>query len=321
MARLKILLLLAFPFLMGSVIFSPLPTVTPDELIYEVNALRANRGLAPYQVDSWLMSYAQEHAEYLASTGQGSHVHSDGSRPSDIGLTENVASYTAGYIDSTFIVYEIWADPIHMNTMVGYSTGSLGVGVASNGEDEWFTLDVRPGEKIDTGIEDISNPNQNPAETDTPIPIEPLRICTPQPDGSVVHTVGYGQTLWSIAQAYGVTMERLKDLNPILAANGEIFAGQKLLVKLAPKESPTAEAPTLEPSPTATLTPNPSDTVVPTQAITVTDQPTSVPTATIENQNTPEDNAQLSRVLTLTALILAGMLILYIVLFRGQKRY
>jgi len=43
------------------------------DLIGTVNGLRASMGLEAYQIDSYLMSYAQQHAEYMASIQSASH--------------------------------------------------------------------------------------------------------------------------------------------------------------------------------------------------------------------------------------------------------
>ena len=42
-------------------------SITASLLIQTVNGLRAASGLAAYQVDSSIMAYAQEHAEYMAA--------------------------------------------------------------------------------------------------------------------------------------------------------------------------------------------------------------------------------------------------------------
>src|SRR5688572_18232334 len=54
---------------------------TPDDVIAEVNELRASNDLPPYEVDSILMIIAQAQAEYIASTGVVTHFDEDGARP------------------------------------------------------------------------------------------------------------------------------------------------------------------------------------------------------------------------------------------------
>ena len=45
------------------------PNLAAQDIIVEVNALRAENDLPPYQVNTLLMDIAQAHAEYLSATG------------------------------------------------------------------------------------------------------------------------------------------------------------------------------------------------------------------------------------------------------------
>src|SRR5574341_2423242 len=58
-----------------------IPAYNAYDLIDAVNALRASKGLAAYQVNSILMQTAQAQAEYMSSTGNITHYGPDGSRP------------------------------------------------------------------------------------------------------------------------------------------------------------------------------------------------------------------------------------------------
>lgn len=71
-----------------------------------------------------------------------------------------------------------------------------------------------------------------------PAAIAPIETAAYRLDGSQVHTVQSGQTLWAIAVAYGVTIQRLRELNglPAPAAEGQgdvILPGQELVVRPA----------------------------------------------------------------------------------------
>ena len=58
-----------------------------------------------------------------------------------------------------------------------------------------------------------------------------MTTATPQADGTVTHTVLYGQTLASIAEAYGVTIEQLRELNGMAATDSTIWVDQELIIQ------------------------------------------------------------------------------------------
>ncbi|RPI92188.1 MAG: LysM domain-containing protein [Chloroflexi bacterium] len=136
-----------------------------------------------------------------------------------------------GYLDAQAAVYEIWSDAGHMRTMVGFAAGSMGVGIADDGITVYYTLEVRP---VRAGATP-SGPSGDgtPQALLTPIPLVPLVTMTARADGALVHVVGYGQTLWSIAIAYGVTIEQIRAWNNLPADSNDIYAGQRLLVRPA----------------------------------------------------------------------------------------
>lgn len=70
--------------------------------------------------------------------------------------------------------------------------------------------------------------------------IAAVHTAMPNPDGSIIHEVQPGQTLWSIAAAYGATVQRLRELNG-LAESDVIIPAQKLLIRPA-GASPTLSA-------------------------------------------------------------------------------
>ncbi len=250
--------------------------INASDVIAGVNALRASQGLAPYQEDGWLMGYAQQHSEYQASINTSTHTHSDGVLPWSIGIQENIAAGTAGYISVDFIVNLIWSDALHMKTMVGYTSGFVGMGVASSGGITYITLDVRPG----------NNPATLPAgqgalgvtlPTSTPRPFVPIVTSTPLPDGRIVHIVAEGDTLWSIAVSYGVKMDDIRRLNNLPAGFTAIRIGQKLVIRLAAATAtgqtgtPTGQLATDTQTVTATFTRlPPSQTLSPTPSLTAT---------------------------------------------------
>jgi LysM repeat protein len=217
---------------------------TPNDLVNAVNELRAAHGLEPYRIDPWLMAYAQEHSEYQASIQTGTHIHSDGTRPQDIGLQENVAGGTVGFMTVAEVVNVGWvSDWGHRHTMLGYSTGEIGTGIArSENGLVYYTLDVRPGEEVDATT----------PQPGAPDPFVPLETSTPGENGSIIHTVSAGETLWGIAQSYGVTVDDIRRLNGMAADDTFIYVGQKLLIRTTQTGTPNGSDETLS-APTRTL--------------------------------------------------------------------
>ncbi|MCE5208697.1 MAG: LysM peptidoglycan-binding domain-containing protein [Chloroflexi bacterium] len=243
---------------------------SPYAIIDQVNLLRASYGLAPYTVDSGLMSAAQAHSNYQASIKTATHTRANGSSPWEMGYEENIATGMIGFLTPENAVFSIWQDAIHLKPMVGYASGSIGAGVANDGVDEYYTIDVRPPGGLPSG-DSAADPNAPPTELPSPIPLVPLVTSTSHPDGSLVHLVGYGQTMWSIAEAYHISMDQIRAWNNIKVDSSDIYAGQLLLVwpltlvTISPTPTATATVPTSTPTHAAdTPTPKPSATITPT---------------------------------------------------------
>jgi hypothetical protein len=113
----------------------------------------------------------------------------------------------------------------------------------------------------------------------------PIEISEANPDGSVVHEVKEGQTLWNIAAAYQVNLGEILRLNG-MAEGSLIYPGQKLLVKPA----------SISPTPTGnkegggilkivpSATPRPSRSATPRKATQIAQV---VPSRTPASQETP----------------------------------
>jgi LysM repeat protein len=162
-----------------------------------------------------------------------------------------------------------------------------------------------------------SAPAQGQAQQATLAPtIPPLVTSTPNADGSLVHEVQPGQALWSIAIAYGVTLQDIYNLNG-LSEGAVIQPGDKLVVRQA-LPSPTATltlTPTVTLPPTVTRSPatrTPSASSTPSQPETPTPGGTSPPAS----GNTPS----LDPVLLLIGggALLGTLLLLYGALFRRK---
>jgi len=212
------------------------------DVIAAVNQLRAANGLSPYQINGALMTAAQAHSEYMASTGAITHSGSGGTRARDraisagygvaaVFVSENIA---AGYDWTAQDAVQIWqGDSLHMDTMLSSDYTDAGAGVAVSGHTVYFTLDMgyvsgSPGSGASTFGRAVV----------TVYPIAPpVDTATPMPDGSVIHVVQEGQALWNVAAIYGIELEELLKLNK-LSTNSVIYTGDELVIK-PPVGTPT----------------------------------------------------------------------------------
>ncbi len=106
----------------------------------------------------------------------------------------------------------------------------------------------KPQVILPEATEPVGTPTTAPQATWTPLPASPTptatQVATPIPSPTAtpqvaVHIVSFGETLFCIAQAYGVTMEA------IAAANGLtypylIYVGQELVIPEAGEVTPVA---------------------------------------------------------------------------------
>jgi LysM repeat protein/uncharacterized protein YkwD len=269
----------------------------PGELINAVNALRAANGLPQIKVHPILMQIAQIEAEGIAA-GMGGHW-----RPNNITLGQWLLSLgypLAGDLSLDGFRSENWVmgpgltvqdaikywrgDDPHLNTMLSPNRSDIGAGVATS-IDEWgqtvyyyvleTALQTSNGQMpydaylTLTALATVQatvygDATQVAQSLLVPQYIVPVVRATARPDGDVIHEVKNGQSLWSIAIAYGVKIEEIRRLNNL--SSTEIRTGQKLLVqKGATQPAPTATA---TKTPIARLT-----TLTPVQSKTSTPQP------------------------------------------------
>ena len=114
-----------------------------------------------------------------------------------------------------------------------------------------------------------------PIAQNTPVPLAVVITNTPDQDGIIIHQVKYGETLFTIAEAYGVPIDQILTNSGLSLTTTDIREGQILIIR-------TATEPSSTPSPTATIDPGtPTPTMVrPTRTPfpTRTPAPTRTPT-------------------------------------------
>jgi len=99
--------------------------------------------------------------------------------------------------------------------------------------------------KLTTGGAGGTSPAAAPASTPVPTPVPYVDFVVPQDaqeDGSIMHTVTQGDTLDSIAYAYGTTRTALLEINPSLPSARWLQVGQQITVQEAPAPAEVVEA-------------------------------------------------------------------------------
>lgn len=275
-------LFLLLCLLLPQLAFSPSRQDSASDLLAEVNALRAEYGLASYAMNPILMKVAQDHAEYMASTGVVSHFGAGGSRPYQRALDAGypLAGNLSGggllgqniLADKNLIaqqVVEFWKqDSQTLKPMLSEEYTEAGVGLFVKNSLTYYVF-IAAARNDDAAVTQTSTPDG----THQPLVI----TSTPDAQGYVYHIVQPNEALWSIALAYGLSVEELQKMNRL--SGNEIFVGQKLVVK-TPKP---ADTPTLEPSVTVTLG-IPTSTATKPVTPSATSTATPVPTAPASRQ-------------------------------------
>ena len=72
--------------------------------------------------------------------------------------------------------------------------------------------------------------------------IAPVILAEPGGDGSVVHLAQSGQSLWLLAHHYDVSIDRLRELNP-MGMDDVIYIGQEILIQPPIPATSTPENP------------------------------------------------------------------------------
>jgi len=249
----------------------------PYEVLAEINALRASYGLDGLAENQYLNLAAQIQADYIATTGVGSHTGEGGTTAYDralsvgygegaqVWVTENWAK---GYgLTAYECVHDMWETSTdHINNMLTTWHNEFGAGVALdiNGMTVYV---VNFGHSSGSAI--IQPTSGGPTSTTAPV-IQPVTVATPYADSSVIHAVQYGQTLWSIADAYGISLDDLLSMNG-LTEDSAIYPDDLLIIVPASIEAeetldftdtPEVQTPTLMPTPTEVVESTPTEAVL-----------------------------------------------------------
>ncbi len=260
-------------------------------LIDSVNSFRASYGLQPYTIDSSLMANAQSQSDYQATIHQNTHERADGSQPPC--TSENICAITSN-INADYCVQSMWKDQLHLLTLIGFSTGTIGAGLAGAEGMNYYTLQVNnTGDLTHLDVASAQSSTQYVGENTNAgsafvdieaAPVQPGQFATstPELDGSIYHIVQSNETLWSIAIDYGKTVAELQTLNGKTADDTSVIAGQRLLITyggtpvadtLTPSVTPLPITNTPKMTSTPTMTAPPLPTLTPTVTMTSTPEP------------------------------------------------
>lgn len=322
------LLLLAFfdPSTAKEAFASPRSQITTaGQLIDAVNNLRISYGLPALASHPILMQSAQSQADYMAAIGYVTH-----SRPGGTTYTQQLLSLgfpLAGDLSrggfrsenilnsSSPIVWDgipsAWQDADHMNTMLSQNFTNIGAGVSQSTNGYFYAVDTAAATGNGQMQESASSVLGSSGGSGQAAGVSQYMVAvvksTALPSGDVIHTVQYGQTLWSIAIEYGTTIKNIQALNN-LGEDLVVYQGQALLVQKAATQ-PAPDLPTVTPLPPATQT-----TVAPTATMVVA-SPTallsSTPTVEVHadepSTSKPSSSQILVAVLIVAAVIGAGV--------------
>jgi Cysteine-rich secretory protein family/LysM domain len=217
------------------------PTNAQDvvsDLLGRINTLRANLGLSPYTLRPSLSAAAQNQAQWMANTGQVSHVQPDGSRPVDRAQANAYPSSWVGeniYIGGLATVDDAWNfwlnSAIHYAGLTSSNYNDVGIAMARGENGQAFVLVFGNSGSNSRGSSTVSSNNDN---TSSAPAAPPLAIIGNDEFGNIQYELQEGDTLGDILLLFAYTWE---DLPALMALNNltdadirSLEVGQVLLV-------------------------------------------------------------------------------------------
>jgi LysM repeat protein len=201
-----------------------------------VNGVRAEYGLTPFTYNPQLAAAAQQQANWMAATALYLHNHGGSTpqtRAAAAGYGGAVSENIVGGTDLTPRQGVIWwrNSAIHFNTMISTRYTEAGTAVAQGNDQTFYVLVVGNPSGGPPPSAQAAQPESAPAY------VAPIVLAKPGEDGSIVHTVGEGHTLWAIAARYEVPLDRLLLYNN-LSEDAYLQPGDQLLIQLAEGQEP-----------------------------------------------------------------------------------
>lgn len=224
------------------------------DLLARINGLRASLGTHAYTVNGALNIAAQNHASWMAQTGQISHTQPDGSTPR---TRAQAAGYASSWVSENIYMgtnaspataFNWWSNSsIHYRGMTANHYYDIGIGAASaNGQTAYVLVFGNPNTSVQVAPPirvPESDPNNYRGEgSSLPANAGNAAVAPPPPSfivgvdnyGNLMHEVQPGQTLGEIVLMYGYgwgDIQMVRDLNEMTEPEGRNLAvGQVLLV-------------------------------------------------------------------------------------------
>ena len=217
---------------------APAQQVSAFELILAMNTLRVSYGLPALIEDPIVNAVAQSTAATMAANNMSWHIGDVRGRIAAAGYggggtvwaTENFAVSSGGMgIDE---IMAAWADPDHMRPAVNPAYCHVGAGSAQSADGRIYYI----LQAAYVGGQECGSVSSSPGGVPQPgvVPgvsqlIIPVKIATPDAEGKIFHEVQAGQSFWSIAIAYQITIHDLEVWNN-QSRDIPLKAGQRLFI-------------------------------------------------------------------------------------------
>ncbi|MBT7072030.1 MAG: LysM peptidoglycan-binding domain-containing protein [Anaerolineae bacterium] len=207
------------------------------EMILAMNTLRVSFGLPALVEDPIVNAVAQSTAATMAANNMSWHIGDVRGRLAAAGYgsggtvwgTENFAMSSNGMgIDE---IMAVWADPDHMRPAVTAAYCNVGAGVATVNGRTYYVLQAAyvSGQECGSSSSSGETSSSGTGAGTTSQLIVPVSIATSDADGKVYHIVQAGQSFWSIAIAYQISIRDLETWNN-LSRESQLNAGQRLFI-------------------------------------------------------------------------------------------
>ncbi|MBA3075647.1 MAG: LysM peptidoglycan-binding domain-containing protein [Anaerolineae bacterium] len=267
-------------------------SVSGADMINLMNQWRSGYWSNPLVEDAALNQCAQWTADEMARMGAKGHLTAFGYTAASVRCAEfgfgggNKVFVTENWAGGQTLTIDIlagyWADYWHMLPATEQQYRYVGVGKSTDSAGYTYYILQAGAISGDTGSG--SSVGSGTVPTALPVGSTPVvnnyvisfPTSTPDLDGNISHVVKSGESLYTIAVNYGVTIDAIKTLNAMTTNN--IYVGNilKISLKPTPTITPTRTSTVMMPTRTSTQTLMPT-TPGPTRTSTPTPAPTQLP--------------------------------------------